>query len=388
MSNYLKVCESMEYIKVMKDRKVCLMKIFKWRYFLLAVLLAPMFVMAAVSPSSGEMTSLEKANLQTGRISGTVVDAAGMPLPGASIVITGTNIGTVTDVNGRFLLNNVPANAILEISSMGYVTQSVLARDNMNISLEEKAEALEEVVVIGYGSVRRSDLTGSVSTVTPRSFLDQASSGGLSVLAGRVPGVVVRRGNGAPGEGSTIRIRGINSIRGNNDPLIVVDGNYSGMPNMYDIESIEILKDASATAIYGSRGANGVIIVTTRRGSTEGKNEVRLVSDVSFNHIPKGWRYDMMKAAEYAEDVNAFNISGGMAALFSPADIDRIRSEGPGTDWQSEMFQLGISHNHKVIFSGGNNKMKYYVSPSYGRTEGSMINSHAESYGLNPKFDA
>jgi len=363
----------------MKCRKISLQQSFLF----VVLLFIPVF--AKANFPSGDIAPDEATLLQTGQVTGTVFDATGVPLPGVNVVVSGTTIGTVTDADGRFTLSNAPANAILVISSMGYVTQTLAATPSMSITLDEQAEAMEEVVVIGYGSVRRSDLTGSIATVTPRSFLDQPASAGLSVLSGRAPGVVVRQANGAPGEGATIRIRGINSIRGDNAPLIVVDGNYASMPNLYDIESIEILKDASATAIYGSRGANGVIIVTTRRGSAAGKNEVKVFSNVSFDHLPNNWRYDMMEAPEYAQFTNSFLVGMGQPPQFSE---EQIRSMGRGTDWQSVMFKTGVSQNHKVIFTGGNEKMKYYVSPEYSRTEGIMINSWAESYGMNAKLDA
>ncbi|MDR2040976.1 MAG: TonB-dependent receptor [Tannerella sp.] len=320
---------------------------------------------------------------QDGRITGSVYDANGEPLVGVNVVVKGTTNGTVTDANGRFTLN-VSAGATLELSYIGYVKQSVAAADNLRITLEEDTENLEEVVVVGYGTVKKSDLTGAVSSVTPKSFLDQPGSSVNSILQGRAPGVVVKRSNGAPGEGSTIRIRGVNSILGNNDPLIVVDGNYSGMPNLYDIESVEILKDASATAIYGSRGANGVIIVTTRRGSTEGRNEVKLYSNVSFDQVPR--RYDMMDAVEYAEFMNKVNTGLGAAAMYSDADIARFREQG-GTDWQSELFQSGMTQSHKAVLSGGNKKMRYYVSPSYSQMDGILINTSSKSYGAVAKID-
>jgi TonB-linked SusC/RagA family outer membrane protein len=317
-------------------------------------------------------------------IRGSVVGVNDEPLPGVNIVVKGTTLGTVTDSEGRFVLR-VPEGAVLEISYIGYVKQTVAATNNLRIVLEEDMESLEEVIVVGYGTVKKSDLTGAVSSVTPKSFLDQPGSSVNSVLQGRAPGVVVRRSNGAPGEGSTIRIRGVNSILGNNDPLIVVDGNYSSMPNLYDIESIEILKDASATAIYGSRGANGVIIVTTKRGSTEGKNEVKLYSNVSFDQVPR--LYDMMGAVEFAEFMNQVGIGMGGSATYSEADIARFREHG-GTNWQEELFRTGMTQNHKAVLTGGNKKMKYYLSPTYNQMDGVLINTSSRNYGVIAKLDA
>ena len=357
-------------------------------HLLFVLLFVPMLVMAA-NPSSGRKTAKEAIAQPDKKISGSVYDANNVPLQGVNVVIKGTFTGTVTDANGRYTIN-VPAGAFLEFSYIGYVKQTVAAGDNLRVTLEEITEELEEVVVVGYGSVKKSDLTGSVTSVTPRSFLDQPASSVNSVLVGRAPGVVVRRANGAPGEGSTIRIRGVNSIMGSNDPLIVVDGNYSGMPNPYDIESIEILKDASATAIYGSRGANGVIIVTTKRGATEGKNEVKVYSNVSFDHMPKKWRYDMMDALEYVEFANALVLNAGASDPLYPSEVvERVRQEGgKGTDWQSELFRTGVSQNHKVVFTGGNNKLKYYVSPAYSQMDGILINTSSKGYSINMKLDA
>jgi TonB-linked SusC/RagA family outer membrane protein len=357
----------------------------KWKcfFFLMLLALAPMENATADvrAKDAGEENVVSQ---QDGKITGHMYNTAGEPLPGVTVLVKGTANGTVSDANGRFILN-VPAGAMLEISYIGYVKQTVAAKDNLSIVLEEDVEALEEIVVVGYGTVKKSDLTGAVSSVTPRSFLDQPGSSVNSILQGRAPGVVVKRANGAPGEGSTIRIRGVNSILGSNDPLIVVDGNYGGMPNLYDIESIEIMKDASATAIYGSRGANGVIIVTTKRGSTEGRNEVKIYSNVSFDQIPQ--RYDMMEAAEYAEFMNEINLGMGVAALYTDADIARFREQG-STDWQSELFRTGITHSHKVVLNGGSKKMKYYISPTYSKTDGILINTSSEDYGVSAKFDS
>jgi TonB-linked SusC/RagA family outer membrane protein len=344
---------------------------------------APLWAAVSLLPEDGS-TAKEVFSPPDGKIAGEVYDANGDPLPGVNVAVKGTTSGTVTDASGHFSLE-VSAGAMLEISCIGYVKQTVAAKDNLRITLEEDAENLEEVVVVGYGTVKKSDLTGAVTSVTPKSFLDQPGSSVNSILQGRAPGVVVKRTNGAPGEGSTIRIRGVNSILGSNDPLIVVDGNYGSMPNLYDIESIEILKDASATAIYGSRGANGVIIVTTRRGSTEGRNEVKLYSNVSFDQVPR--RYDMMEAAEYAEFMNKVNTDMGAAAMFTDADIARFREQG-GTDWQSELFRTGMTQSHKAVLTGGNKKMKYYISPAYNQTDGILINTSSRNYGASAKFDA
>jgi len=318
--------------------------------------------------------------IQQNKITGTVTDERGNPLPGVTVQVKGSSLGTLTDGTGKYLLNNVPRDATLTFSFVGLETleMPVSGGDPIDVVLKESVVGLEEVVVIGYGTIKKSDLTGSVSSIAPRAFLSQPASSINSVLTGVAPGVSVRRSNGAPGESPIIRVRGANSLLGNNDPLIVVDGNYGGLPNMYDIESIEILKDASATAIYGSRGANGVILVKTKRG-TAGKPTMQLYSDVSVQTIPK--HYDLMEPYEFAE----FNNRVG-AYPFTDDQLAKIKAEG-GTDWQDVIFRTGLSHNYKVVLSGGSKGVKYYVSPSYNKTIGTIENTESSGYGLSAKVD-
>ena len=208
-------------------------------------------------------------------VQGLVKDATGEGVIGASIRVVGTSIGTVTDFDGNFELQNVPSGAMLQVSSIGYITQEVVAAPQMVIELQDNTTTLNEVVVIGYGVAKKSDLTGSVTALRP-----DAKNKGVVVsvqdqLAGKIAGVNVTSGGGTPGGGATIRIRGGSSLNASNDPLIVIDGvpmdnsgvkglaNGLAMVNPADVESFNVLKDASATAIYGSRGSNGVIIITT-----------------------------------------------------------------------------------------------------------------------------
>jgi TonB-linked SusC/RagA family outer membrane protein len=313
------------------------------------------------------------------RITGTVVDRTGEPVIGANIVEKGAAAnGTVSDTDGKFSLN-VADNAVLQVSYIGYVTQeiSVGRQTALHITLAEDMQALEEVVVVGYGTVKKSDLTGSISSISSKSFLDMPNSSVNNILAGRAPGVAVRRSNGAPGEGSTLRIRGTNSLMGNNDPLIVVDGNYGGLPDMNDIASIEILKDASATAIYGSRGANGVILVTTKRGSYENKPTVQIISNVSVDRLPGKW--GLMDADEFAEYNKSIDRIG-------ENDLAWYREHG-GVDWQDELFRTGLSQNYKAILTGGSKNLRYYLSPSYRNTAGIMRGTEAGGYGYTAKVD-
>ncbi len=313
-------------------------------------------------------------------VRGIVVDDSGQPIIGASVVVKGTTQGTVTDIDGQFVLSVRPGD-VLEVSFLGYTTREITVRQKgqLNITLWEDEEVLDELVVVGYGSLKRNDLTGAVSSVSGRSLRVQPNNSANSVLSGRVPGVAVRRTNGAPGQASTIRIRGANSIYGGSDPLIVVDGNYGSMPDAYDIESIEILKDASATAIYGSRGANGVILVTTKRGK-EGRPRAELHYNASFDQVPR--RYDLMNAYEFA----SFNAEMG-AYPFSQDELDYFRANPKGTDWQDQVFRTGFSQNYKAVVSGGNESVRYYVSPAYQSATGIVIGTEAKGYGVNGKID-
>ena len=314
------------------------------------------------------------------KISGIVTDGEGLPLPGVTVIIKSTTQGTVTDAGGNYSLANVPSDSTLVFSFVGMITQEIPVdgKSTINVVLAEETVGIEEVVAIGYGTMKRSDLTGSVSSVSSETFMDQPSSSVISVLSGRAPGVTVRRNNAAPGAEPMIRIRGANSLLGDNNPLIVVDGNYSSMPDMYDIESVEILKDASATAIYGSRGANGVILVKTKRGS-KGKPTVKLYSDISFDNAPQ--RYDLMDAYEFAE----FNNQVG-AYPFTNEELTKLKTN-KGVDWQDEIMQTGLSQSYKAIFTGGTDNVRYYFSPDYKKTTGIVRNTEASGYGLNAKVD-
>jgi TonB-dependent starch-binding outer membrane protein SusC len=330
--------------------------------------------------SKSTQESSKEEGEQPRSVSGKVTDSSGNPLPGVSVIVKGTKNGTVTDISGRFSLSPTPANAVLQFSFVGMKTQEVVVggQTEVNVTLQEEAIGIGEVVAVGYGTAKKSDLTGSVISVSSKAFLGQPASSVNSVLSGKAAGVTVRRSNGAPGEGSTIRIRGANSLLGSNDPLIVVDGNYSGMPNMYDIESIEILKDASATAIYGSRGANGVILVKTKRGTQE-KPSVQFYSDFSFQNISQ--RYDLMEPYEFAE----FNNRVG-AYPFTDDELAKIKANG-GTDWQDAVLQTGLAQNYKAILTGGSKAVKYYISPSYNKSTGTIKNTEASGYGLSAKVD-
>jgi TonB-dependent starch-binding outer membrane protein SusC len=313
-----------------------------------------------------------------GTIKGSVYDSNGNPLTGATIVVkSNPTIGTMADDKGNFILN-VAKGTELSVSFIGYETQTVIAEDNMKITLADAVNKMDEIVIVGYGSVKKSDLTGSVSSISTKAYLDQSPSSGNSILVGRAPGVSVSRSNGAPGKGFTIRIRGANSLYGGNDPLVVVDGTYGGIPDANDIESIEILKDASATAIYGSRGANGVILVKTKYGSS-GKPKLSIFSNYTIDKMPK--YYDLMDAYEFAE----FNNRVGTYS-FTSDELAGYKENG-GTNWQKSITQTGVNQTHKVVLSGGTDKIKYYISPDYNKSTGIIKNVESESYALNSKVE-
>ena len=313
-------------------------------------------------------------------VTGTVMEN-GETMPGVNVTIKGTFTGVVTDSNGLYSIIVPSSNAVLVFSFIGFQTQELVVGDRraINVTLMESSSLIDEIVVVGYGTTRKSDVTGSVSSVSSKSFLDQPASSATSVLSGRAAGVTVRQTNGAPAGDLLIRIRGTNSLLGGNNPLIVVDGNYGSIPNMYDIESIEILKDASATAIYGSRGANGVILVKTKRGSQETKPKVSIYADVSFNDIPQ--RYDLMNAYEFAE----YNNSVGTYP-FTSQEIESFRNN-KGTNWQDVFFRTGVVESYKATLSGGSKNMRYYVSPAWNKNTGVVQNTAAGGYGLNAKID-
>ncbi|MDR1455138.1 MAG: TonB-dependent receptor plug domain-containing protein, partial [Tannerella sp.] len=274
------------------------------------------------------------------RITGTVADRAGEPIIGANIVEKGVPAnGSITDTDGKFSVNVAPG-ATLAVSYIGYVTQEVAVgnQTSLNITLAEDLQALEEVVVIGYGTVRKSDLTGSIASVSEKQFRDQPVKRVEDILKGRAAGVEVTTTSGVPGGSVKVRIRGTTSINKSSDPLYVVDGivSTSGLDglNPADIQSMEVLKDASATAIYGSRGANGVILVTTRSGEA-GKTRITADVQIGVSNILK--KYDLLDTYEYAQALT--DIRGG--GMISAADMEGYKNGTKGIDWQDLMLQTG-----------------------------------------------
>lgn len=329
-----------------------------------------------------------KVQQQTGKqITGVIIDVAGEPVIGANIVEKGTTNGVVTDADGRFVLQ-IGDNAVLQVTYIGYNSQEIPVRNqrNFTITLTEDLQALEEVVVIGYGSVRKSDLTGSVSSISSEKVTQvKAISNIAQTLQGQMSGVVANQRSGQPGESINIIIRGANSISGKNDPLYVVDGmlleSLSAQLNPDDIQNIEILKDASATAIYGSRGANGVIMITTKRGA-EGKAQVSYNGYLGGQTLRK--KLDLINAREFATLQNEVALNDGNPL---PWTEDEINALGKGTDWQDEVYRTGIVQNHDISLKGGNQQTKYYTSFGYFNQEGIIRNSGYDRISFRVNFD-
>jgi TonB-linked SusC/RagA family outer membrane protein len=308
-------------------------------------------------------------------ITGKVTDDKGEPVPGASVFISGTTQGTTTNSAGEFVLNVPNQNVKLEISNVGFQTKTVQVGNggNITVSLVKSVAGLDDVVVVGYGRVRKRDLTGSVSSVGARDITSYPAPGALLALQGKTTGVQVLQNSGAPGAPITVRVRGANSLLGNNEPLYVVDGfPLTSDPNAInpnDIQSIEILKDASATAIYGSRGANGVVLITTKSGRT-GRSEVTFDSYYATQKVTK--MIEMMNAKQFAEVANERAANDGSPAYFT---ADQVNSFGEGTNWQKELFRTAPMQNHSVNASGGSENTQYSVSGSFLKQDGIISGS-------------
>jgi TonB-linked SusC/RagA family outer membrane protein len=319
--------------------------------------------------------------LQT-QISGTVTDADGIPLPGASIVEKGTSNGTQTDFDGNFTIE-VPQDATLVISYIGYATQEipVSGQDTISVSLEEDANQLDEVILVGYGTQSRADVTNAISSVTSDELTETPAIGVSQALQGRAAGVQVTNA-GTPGSNPLVTIRGLGTF-GNNSPLFVVDGVPTGSLNNIpaeSIESVDILKDASSAAIYGSRGSNGVVLITTK-GGRSGKPKFTLDTyaglATNIETIPV-LNADQYRQYAGAYDQNADLEGNQLPAALQPGNFD----PGVDTDWQDELFRVGVVQNHNVQASGGTENVTYSVRTGYLKQEGTLIETDYERYNL------
>ncbi len=315
-------------------------------------------------------------------IRGTVTDENGEGLPGVSVVIKGSMRGSITDVTGKYELAVPGPESVLIFSFVGYISEEVTVgnRASVDISMKVDQKSLEEVVVVGYGTQRKTDVTGALSVISTKEFAQQPITRLDQVLQGRAAGVQVTQASGAPGGDARIRVRGANSVLGNNNPLYVIDG-FVGADfnflNPSDIETIQILKDASATSIYGSRGANGVIIITTKKGARGIK--VTYEGQASISNVIK--RYDVLPAGEFAELVNARSVAIGAAPPFSETQVQDLRRSG-GTDWQDLVYRTGSGQQQQVSVSGGGDKTTFLISGNYVRQKGIVENSNFKRYIL------
>ncbi|MBS0028228.1 SusC/RagA family TonB-linked outer membrane protein [Chitinophaga sp. 22321] len=318
---------------------------------------------------------------QTKKVTGKVSGPDGTPLIGVTVLVKGLGIGTTTLQDGSFTITVPEGSKTLVISYTGMENLEVPPTDKMNLRMRSKNAQLADIVVVGYGTQKRRDLTGSIVTLSAKTYKDQPVLAASSALQGRVAGVTVTNSSGAPGGAVKIRIRGANSVNANNDPLYVVDGIALGSIgladlNVNDIESMEVLKDASATAVYGSRGANGVVLITSRSGAT-GLPRIEYNGFVSFNKPMK--KYDLMDAVTYAKTAN---LTAGAAVFADPQSF-----AGKGTDWQSMLFTNSVIQSHQLSIAGGKEGMRYYVSGFYVNQEGLLINTNQKRLGIRSNLD-
>ena len=313
-------------------------------------------------------------------ISGTVSDVANNPLPGVNVIVANTSRGTTTDFDGNFLLA-VSTGEVVEFSSLGYVSKSVTITDakTFSVVLEEDAAQLDEVVVVGYGTVKKSDVTGSVSSIKADELTAYPVQNAEQALQGRAAGVVVQSNNGGePGAPISIKIRGNTSIGASSSPLIVVDGFVGAqMPQATDIASMEVLKDASATAIYGSRGSNGVVMVTTKKGK-KGRISVELGTTYAVQNTANS--LDLLNASDFIDYQNEIRANQGNSTAFPDAGYD--------TDWQDLIYQAGNTSQTQLSVSGGSDNINFYASANYFNQDGVIINSGYEKATFLSNIDA
>ena len=342
-------------------------------------------------------------------VKGVVVDTTGTPVIGATVIEQGTTNGVTTDLNGQYTLKVNSAESIVEISFIGYKTVTLVASSNLleNVVLEEDSEMIDDVVVIGYGVVKKNDLTGSISTVKADQTNKGLATSPTDLLRGKSAGVVITSGSGAPGSAATIRIRGGSSLNASNDPLVVVDGlpisnsGISGTANALasinpsDIESFTVLKDASATAIYGSRASNGVIIITTKKGSKY---------DSNIPHVSVDFTASLSQNSRYVDVMTGDEMRQALEWYYGTQDTDAYRSATKytdangnyiNTDWQREIYQLAQSYEGNIALSGNvkmgeKNNLPYRVSYGYLNQDGTLKTSnmsrHTLSVNLNPQL--
>jgi TonB-linked SusC/RagA family outer membrane protein len=319
-------------------------------------------------------------------VRGTVKDANG-PVPGANVIVKGSSVGTQTGPDGTFSISVPDVNAVLVTSFIGYksVETPLKGQSAVEILMEAGSTSLDEVVVVGYGTQKRKDLTGSVSSISSETIRSRPITSAGEAIQGRVPGVQVMNNSAAPGGNVSIRIRGSNSISATNEPLYVIDGiiGVGGLQyiNPNDIESMEILKDASSTSIYGARGANGVVLITTKRGKS-GSAQVNYSGQFGLSVIAR--KIPMLNASQYMQMENEAYINSGLKPQFTQAQIDNPEYD---TDWQDEATRTAFRQNHQLGIYGGNEQSRYALSLGYLDEQGIMLASKLNRVNLSLNLD-
>lgn len=324
-------------------------------------------------------------------VEGVVHNEKGEPVSGASIIVKGLSGGTSTSTQGHFKLNITGNKEVtITISAVGYTTQEMKIdpqTSSLEIVLVEVSKSLNEVIVVGYGSQKKKDITGSIASISSKDFDNQIITRTDQILQGRAAGIQVTNGVGGPGGNVKVRIRGSNSMSGSNDPLYVIDGFVGGDLfdiNPGDIEDIQILKDASATAIYGSRGANGVILITTKKGQS-GKMAVSATANYSSSSILR--KLDLLSAAEFAEIVNARNEALGINPTFTTQQIADFKQNG-GTNWQDEVTRVAPGQEYHIKASGGSDKTTFFLSGNYLDQKGVILGSSFKRYNIRANISS
>lgn len=332
------------------------------------------------------------AQAQTVNVSGKVTDSNGDTLPGVTVFVKGTSNGTVTNIDGDYIIASIPSSAVLQFSFVGMLTQEIVVGNQtiIDVALAMDAINIEEVIAIGYGSMKKSDLTGSVVSVKSKELLGRPSANLGQALQGKASGVMVRNTSSAPGGGVSIIIRGHNSVNSSSQPLYIVDGvplsNIGTIP-VEVIESVEVLKDASSTAIYGSRGANGVILISTKKGKARLKPEITYSTRLTFETIPGD--LNLMNGEEFATFYSEWELARapGMNLAdvwYNGSSYDRPLPEqaGDGTDWFDAITRTGMVQNHLISVNGGNEKSTYAMSLNYLKHKGLMISGQYDRISI------
>ena len=332
---------------------------------------------------------------QSNTITGVVVDANGEPIIGANVVVKGTTNGTITDIDGRFSLE-APGNAVLSISYIGFNSKDVAVngQTSLQVKLLEDTQKLDEVVVVGYGTQKKVNLTGSVSSVKfDEEMANRPITDASQALSGKVSGVWISQNSGKPGDdGAQLRIRGWGTLN-NSDPLVIIDGveGVFSQINPSDIESITVLKDAASAAIYGSKAANGVVLVTTKMGKNNEKTQVELNSYVGFQQL--GRHYDLVtNSAEHMTMANQAMVNNGGNPLFPESMISDFASgtdpyKYPNTDWYDYIYRNALITGHNLSIRGGSEKLSSFMSLNYLKQDGIIMNSDAERYGIRTNIE-